>query len=269
MNEDREKFGEIERRYIAAQNIALKAGCIAQKYFLKKGKKIEEKSDKSFVTEADKHVENFLYEQINDKFLDDSLLGEENGAVAGKNSFRWIVDPIDGTFSFIRGMPFYATLIGLECAGELVAGVMRFPALEETYYGGPGFGSFCDNRYANKQAIKVSSTSAISDSVFASTSKDYFRKSSQERLYDAISVASAVTCGYPDAYAFALLAAGRVDFVVEPQVHPWDIAAIKPIIEAAGGNLTDFKGRSTIFGFECVASNGLLHPEILQFTVHG
>jgi histidinol-phosphatase len=266
MIKDREKFFEIERRYIAAQNVALKAGCIAQEYFLKGSKKIEEKSDKSFVTEADKHVEKFLREQINGMFPDDSILGEESGTFAGRNSFRWIIDPIDGTFSFIRGMPFYATLIGLECAGELVAGVMRFPALDETYYGGRDFGAYCDSRHAKMQLLKVSSTSVISSGVFVSTSKDFFRKSSQEELYETISLASAATYGYPDAYAFALLAAGRVDFVVEPQVHPWDIAAIKPIVEGAGGILTDFQGNPTIFGFECVASNGALHPEILQFT---
>ncbi len=141
---------------------------------------------------------------------------------------------------------------------------MHFPALNETYFGAPGYGAFWDNSNQTSRKITVSHNNTIDRSTFVCASVDYFRAIGRPDLFGKISAAAASTLGIPDAYAFALVASGRADFIVEAELNAWDIAAIKPIIEAAGGIFTDFHGKKTIYGRTAVASNISIHSSLLR-----
>jgi histidinol-phosphatase len=164
----------------------------------------------------------------------------------------------------MRCIPFFSTLIGIQHNKKMVAGVMHFPALEETYYGSLSEGAYWDTPQERGRKIQVSSTQSVMSSSFVSTSVDYFRQSGRLNLFNRLSSTSGCTLSYPDAYAFALVASGRADYVVEPGVKAWDIAAAKPIIEAAGGIFCDFTGKDSIYTGSAVASNRFLHSEILR-----
>jgi len=192
------------------------------------------------------------------------VLGEEYGEVSGDSGYRWVIDPIDGTASFICGVPLFATLIGIERNGTPVAGVIHLPALGETVSGVPGVGAVHHVDGRSERIARVSTVSDLRDASFVSTSIEYFKQSGKTALYDDLVSASRVSRGFGDAYAFALIATGRADFCVEPGVKPWDIAAVGPVIQAAGGRWSDFGGEMRTDRGCIVATNGALHDEVLR-----
>jgi histidinol phosphatase-like enzyme (inositol monophosphatase family) len=245
-----------------ALQIAADAAELILEYYGADNIGLETKSDDSPVTLADRGAEELMRQAIAEKFPDDAILGEEFGETAGTSGYRWVLDPIDGTKSFVHAVPLFGTLIGVEYEGQSVIGVIHMPALGETAYAAKGEGAWFRRMSGAPKKMCVSTTSSLSEAMFSSTSATDFKAAGRSHLYENIVASSKVVRGWGDCYAHLLLARGDVDFVVEPTLNPWDCCAIIPIIEEAGGKATDFKGEVTAHGGNIVATNGALHEQV-------
>jgi histidinol phosphatase-like enzyme (inositol monophosphatase family) len=245
-----------------AVDIARDAGEITLKYF-RQDPETSKKADGSFVTIADREAEKFLRQRILERFPDDTVLGEEEGESKGNSGRRWVVDPIDGTFAFVHGVPFYGVLIGVEIAGEPTVGVVNIPALDEIVYGAKGCGAFL-----NGKAARVSATTSLEESLLLCT-----EFSACERYGFGVPAAelqrrAKVTRTWGDCYGYALVATGRAEVMLDPVMNLWDCAALLPIIEEAGGTFTDWRGARTISGGNAIATNGLVFDEVMTIVKH-
>ncbi|MBN2446434.1 MAG: histidinol-phosphatase [Phycisphaerae bacterium] len=234
------------------------AGAVTLGYF-NTGTPHELKADNSPVTIADRKAEQLLRARIERAYPTHGVLGEEFGETTGREAARWILDPIDGTFSFICGVPLYSVLVGLEWQGEMVVGVIHLPALRETIYAARGLGCWWDGRRA-----RVSDVNDLSQARVLVTStklvKDRGRLDAYERLRDKC----LTDRGWSDAYMYALVATGRADIAIDPIMGLWDNAALLPVITEAGGKFTDWSGKPTHLTPEAVATNGHLHEAVLK-----
>jgi len=224
----------------------------------------ETKHDGSPVTLADKEAEAAIRDMVTRTFPHDAVLGEEHGEQPGTSGYRWVLDPIDGTRSFICGVPLYGTLVGVEREGQPVVGVIHMPALDETAYAAKGGGAWHLTRDSSPRPARCSTIDRLDRAVLSTTSISYYRDKGGASLYERVCNAAGHSRGWSDCYGFLLLATGRIDAVVEPHVHPWDVAAVVPIIEEAGGRCTDFAGRSRTDTGNCLATNGRVHQELLE-----
>lgn len=218
---------------------------------------MDRKGDGSPVTIADRDAEQLIRRLVRDRFPAHAVIGEEFGEAEHDASHRWIVDPIDGTSSFIRGVPFYGVLIALEIDGEPVVGVTHFPALDETIAAARGHGCRWNGRLA-----QVSTTASLADACVCYTDA----RQIEERLgagWPALHARTAIQRGWGDCYGHGLVATGRADIMIDPRMHAWDCAALIPILEEAGGRFTDWRGTRTIDGGDAIGSNGALHDEVL------
>ncbi len=238
---------------------------ITLKYFQSKFR-VDYKSDKSPVTIADKSCEKFLVGELSRKFPHHGFYGEEFGESSADSEFRWIIDPIDGTRNFTRGIPYWGTLVGLERVedpalgkGEIVAGIMALPALKKIYYASKKNGAFCNGRRIKVSRVKELGKSAV---IFGGLS--YFIGTKYEKGFLDIAKSSYHDRGFGDCFGYSFVAEGAAEVMLDPIVSPWDVAAIKPIIEEAGGVFTDFEGNSTIYSKTAVASNPYLHETMLR-----
>jgi histidinol-phosphatase len=224
---------------------------------------VETKPDLTPVSEADRAVERAIRERLAQKRPDEPVFGEEEGGAAAAAA-RWIVDPIDATRNYVRGIPVYATLIALEREGEIVAGVVSAPALGSRWWAARGEGAFADGR-----RIRVSQVARLDDAVLTYTSAaDFFRGRRGPQFEQLVRTAWAPR-GYGDFWQYMLLAEGAVDVAVETVAELWDLAAPQVIVEEAGGRFTTFDGIRSPAGGTCVASNGLLHDETLAILAGG
>jgi histidinol-phosphatase len=226
--------------------------------------RITTKPDLTPVTEADQAVERAIRERLADA-TGHAVLGEEYGADPGDAAnaeFRWIIDPIDGTKSYVRGLPIWGTLIGLEHAGELVLGVASAPALHARWWAGRGLGAF----RAGGERISVSQITALEDA-HISFSWDTHERFEAGGIGDKM-VALAHRCwryrGVGDFWQYVLVAEGAFDIAMDPIVNLWDVAALVPIIEEAGGRWSTIDGRSDVNGGDFVCTNGPLHDTVLE-----
>ncbi len=217
------------------------------------------KEDNSPVTEVDRRCEALIRESLLARFPNDSFLGEETGSSGGKTGRCWVVDPIDGTRPYIRGIPTYSVLIALLQERQPVCGVMHFPALKETYWAAKGSGAFC-----NGKPIRVSSTQSPDAAV--GSALGFVEKQSQNDGKRVLSLMGKwdYSYGFMDAYSYACVAAGKLDVCVNLLDKPWDCAAGACIVEEAGGRFSDLKGKNTIFNNSIVLSNGIIHDRILE-----
>ena len=202
-------------------------------HFLDPNFKKMTKEDGSIVTSIDSAAEEMAKELLLSRFPDDSILGEETGERSGTTSYRWVIDPIDGTASFARGIPLFGTQIGLECCGEAVAGAIDMPATGDFISAIKGSGAF-----HNELPCKVSEQNSLDELMVSTTSYDYFEQSQSMKLHEALVKSGMSTRGYSDCFGFMLLCTGRVDAVVEPLLHPWDIIPWLPIIHESGGEFS-------------------------------
>jgi histidinol-phosphatase len=209
------------------------------------------------VTIADREAERLIRRLVNDRFPSHAVVGEEFGAADDGASHRWIIDPIDGTNSFIRGVPFYGVLIGLEVDGDPIVGVAHFPALGETIAAARGEGCRWNGRPAH-----VSQVSSLADACLSFTDARDVQELLGER-WSAIQKATAIQRGWGDCYGHCLVATGRADVMLDPHMHAWDCAALIPILEEAGGRFTDWTGARTIDGGDAISTNGALHEQML------
>jgi histidinol-phosphatase len=213
--------------------------------------KVDTKPDLTPVTEADRAIERRLREVLARERAADAVLGEEEGA-SGEAARRWILDPIDGTKNYSRGIPIFATLIALEADGELVVGVVSAPALQRRWWAERGEGA-----YANGERIHVSRVERLEDAAVSTTS--YV---TDPRMVD-VAQASWHGRGFGDFWQHVLVAEGSLDVALDPWVNLWDNAALLPIVEEAGGRFTSLAGERTADGGSALSTNGLLHEAAL------
>jgi histidinol-phosphatase len=249
---------EWRNRYEVGVQTAQRAGQLALDYFDTE-LKVELKQDKSPVTRADREAEAMLRTNLLRAFPNDGFLGEESGAAAGSSGFRWIIDPIDGTKNFVRGIPLWATLVGLEYKGEMIAGVAYVPVLEQTYRAMRGDGAYRDNR-----RLRVSAVDLVSEAQVFYSSIAWFSKVGRDEAFLDLVARTSRQRGFGDFYGFVLVAQGAGEIMVEQGVHAWDLAALKPLVEEAGGRFTDWNNVPTIHRPDVIASNGLLHDEVVR-----
>ncbi|MBX3321956.1 MAG: hypothetical protein KF757_03085 [Phycisphaeraceae bacterium] len=245
-----------------AVDAARQAGEVTLRYFRHDALEVTGKADGTSVTRADREAESQLRSLIETRFPSHSIMGEEQGQ-SGHSSTRWILDPVDGTFSFVRGVPLYGTLVGLERDGEMVLGVLYMPALDELVYAARGLGAWHRVGRVTETRARVSSVASLDEALMCTTSSDYFRKAGIAGLLPELAGKFGHNRGWSDCYAALLVATGRAEAVVEPLIHPWDVAAIKPIIEEAGGRYSDWSGDGSIHRPTALMSNGLVHDELI------
>ena len=219
---------------------------------------MELKADASPVTAADRGSEEAIRETLHRATPELGLLGEEFGQ-EGSERDRWIIDPIDATHSYLRGVPAFATLIALERAGQLEVGVMSAPAMHERWHAVRGGGA-----WSGKRRLRVSQVSRLEDAQVFYASRTAFAAAGKERGFDAVVNAAWRDRGFGDFWGYALVTEGAGEAMFEPELYSWDLAAPLILVEEAGGRLTDFKGKRTYAGGNAVASNGLLHDVILE-----
>lgn len=253
----------VESRLAAAVEMARAAGANTLRYFRDESYVVDQKRDGSVVTTADREAEQLISQEVASRFSGDGFLGEEFGERTGSSGFRWVVDPIDGTASFVHGVPLFGTLIGIEQDGKAVGGVIFMSALDEMVFGGIGLGAW-HVRGELKRPARVSGVGRLRDGMVCITSFDYFTKSEREAEFHSLCRACRSLRGWSDCYAHVLVATGRIEAVVEPAVHPWDVAATIPIMREAGGLFTDWSGEETAYSGNGVASNGLVHEQVLR-----
>jgi histidinol-phosphatase len=218
---------------------------------------VETKPDQTPVTEADHAVERLLRDRIAAERPGDAILGEEFG-LAGAGRRRWIIDPIDGTKSFVRGVPAWATLLGLEIDGEVAVGVVSAPALGRRWWARRGGGAFADG-----VPIHVSAVRRVEDAHLCAPAARYFDQVGLGERYRTLEARAWRSVGFADFWGHALVAEGAVDVMIEPTLALWDIAALRPIVEEAGGRVSDLTGSGWAEGAPCVTTNGLLHDQTL------
>jgi histidinol-phosphatase len=240
------------------------AGEIARKFF-RTGVSVETKPDRSPVTEADRACEQAIVAILRERFPDYGFLGEEFGEEAGRTARRWIIDPIDGTKSFVRGIPFFATLIGLEAEGEMVAGVVFAPVTGELVYASKGNGAFDEAG----TRLRVTSIDHLAQAMVSFGGLKIFRRESRWAALERLVEATGRQRGYGDYLGSTAVIRGWSEAMLELDVKPWDLAPLKILVEEAGGRFTDFEGRPTIYGGSAVVTNGAVHDEILAILRAG
>ena len=241
-----------------ATDAAKAAGEIALHYF-KTNLSVELKADRTPVTKADLECETRIVAMLRAEFPDHGILGEEFGERPGNGSARWIIDPIDGTKNFIRGIPFFATLIALEEHGEITVGVMYAPATDELLYAQKGQGA-----YANGKRVHVSDIAQLGDAMLIHGGLHDLKVRPCWQPFLHLVDMSARQRGFGDALGHSLVMQGLAEVALEPEIKPWDVAASKIIVTEAGGRFSDFAGRPSIYSGDAVISNGRVHDEVLH-----
>jgi len=243
-----------------AVDIAWQAGKITLEYF-QTNLAITSKADLSPVTVADRRAEERLRELISARFPDHLILGEEFGEQGGPSRYRWIIDPIDGTRSFIHGVGFYGVLIGLELDGECVIGVANFPALNEIVYAAEGLGCYWNGRRA-----QVSQVSSLKDALLLMTDIPFLYRLGRGKAYEQLAAATLLQRTWGDCYGHILVATGRAEIMLDPVMNIWDCAALLPIVQEAGGTFTDWNGNATIRGGNAISTNRLLFDKVMEIV---
>lgn len=256
----------LSTRLDLAVSAARAAGDLTLSFFQRDAVRVERKSDNSPVTQADRQAEQLLRKMILDSFPADAILGEEFGEVAGTSGFTWILDPIDGTKSFISGVPLYSVLIGViyECVS--LAGVILVPGLREYVYASKGQGAWWVRNDGPPQSARVSQCESLEQGLFLTSQVDSFEQRGAAAVYRQLEQAASITRTWGDGYGYLLVATGRAAAMVDPIMNAWDAAPLQPVLTEAGGTYTDWSGRETIYGGEGIGSNGRVLPEILAVT---
>jgi histidinol-phosphatase len=234
--------------------IATEAAELTLRWFRRDDLAIERKADGTPVTEADRAAEALVRERLREAYPDDGVLGEEEAEHKGTSGRRWIVDPIDGTKAFTRGVPLYSTLLAVEDEAGPLAGVIVIPALGERVWAANGGGCFHDGR-----PCRVSTQASLADAYLTTSSYSHWT----EGTLLAAHRSGAALRTWGDGYGYLLVATGRMDVMVDPVVEPYDVAAMPVIIGEAGGRFTDDRGRAGYDGGSGVATNGVLHDDVL------
>jgi histidinol-phosphatase len=236
---------------------------VTMRHFRSANLVVETKPDLTPVSNADREVENVLRAMVGRDRPGDAVLGEEYG-VTGDAARRWVLDPIDGTKNYVRGVPVWATLVALQVDHAVTVGVVSAPALGHRWWAARGAGAFRDG-----EPMHVSRVRTLTDAHFAYSSLPGWE--AQGRLDGFLDLTRKCwrTRGFGDFWSHVLVAEGAVDIAAEPEVSLWDLAALQVVVEEAGGRFTDLAGNPTPDGGSAVSSNGLLHDAALRLLAPG
>jgi histidinol-phosphatase len=234
------------------------ADVITMEYYQSSALRVRTKIDLTPVSEADEGVERMVRSRLALERPDDGIIGEEFG-VSGEAARRWIIDPIDGTKNYVRGIPVFATLLALEERGVLTVGVVSAPALARRWWAVRGGGAFINGR-----AMRVSQIGELSEAHVAYDSVTDFDKAGSTDAFLALARQSVRTRGFGDFWAHMLVAEGAIEIAIEPAVAVWDMAAVQVIVEEAGGRFSDFTGAARADGGSGLSTNGLVHEAVLE-----
>lgn len=251
-------------RFGNAVRLVIAAGQSTLRYFRTRGFQVERKSDASPVTIADKEAEQWIRSELEKIYPEDAVLGEEFGEAGGDSEYRWIIDPIDGTKSFISGVPLYSTLVGVTRNGKPTIGAIYIPALDEIVIAAVGNGAWYTQGNSQWQRAQVSQQSNLREGLFVTSQVDSFDRREARDAFDRVAQAAYVTRTWGDGYGYLLVATGRAEVMVDPIVNPWDVAAVMPVIEEAGGRYTDWNGEASILTGNGVGSNGHVHNHVIE-----
>jgi len=255
-----------------ARQLAYRAGRITLGYY-NKGIQHDLKHDDSPVTAADKATEEFIRGEIEKNYPSHAIVGEEygespsprgRGKGEGENPFRWIVDPIDGTKSFLKGVPFYSVLIALEIEGVSRVGAVCFPALDEILYAADGLGAWWNGKRA-----RVSEVNELKQAVFCYTSWSGFLTRNRLDVFEHLHKKCFFGRGWSDAYGYHMVATGRAEIMLDPSIQIWDVAPFAPILREAGGFFGSWEGEEGHAHGEGLAVNAALKPKVMELMRSG
>lgn len=224
--------------------------------------RVDQKPDRTPVTDADLAVEDALRAVLAERHPDDVVAGEERGGTTGPGR-TWVIDPIDGTKNFLRGVPAWATLIALVEQGRPVAGMVSAPALGRRWWAGAGLGAWTSVDGGEPRAISVSGVRDLSDAYVSTTHLGEWSARGARDAYLSLVDACWENRAFGDFWQHCLVAEGTIDLAAEPVVNAWDVAAIQALVEEAGGRFTDLTGQARYDGGDALSSNGHLHDEAL------
>ncbi len=246
-----------------AKKIAVIGGNHTLKYF-KKDVEVLSKEDDSPVTIADRETEKIIRDEIQKIYPDHGIIGEEYGETNSNSRVKWVLDPIDGTKSFIHGVPFYTTLIGVLIDNEPVIGVVNAPALDELCAAAIGYGATL-----NGKPCRVRQTNKLEDATFLMTEIRKFRKYNMDGMFQELLDKTKIHRTWGDAYGHMMVAIGRADLMFDPELSIWDAAALLPILKEAGGIFSDVNGKETIHSGNGFSTNKNLYSEVMSiFNSH-
>jgi histidinol-phosphatase len=259
-------FGDLSRGFLAqaldaARDAARSAGRHTLRYF-KPGTAVEFKADRSPVTQADREAELIARDALLNAFPTHTFMGEEHGTVAGDPDFRWVVDPIDGTKSFIHGVPLYSTLVGLQVKGRPAVGVIYLPATDDVVFAAAGGGCFW-----NDAPCRVSPVDRLADALVLCS--DVTMAVDRSAAYLTLARQGKYSRTWGDAYGYFLVATGRAEVMLDPAMSPWDCCAILPVIAEAGGWCSAWDGTVTIDGGDLFACNANLADAVRPVLAAG
>ena len=255
---------EMQSRLEFGIRVAQDASALILRYYQTEDLAVERKGDSSPVTEADKGAELLIRQQLAIAFPHDAILGEEFPDKLGTSGFRWILDPIDGTKSFIHGVPLFGTLIGVEFESRCVVGVVRFPALNEVVYAARGTGAWWQIGDQAPRRVRASDVDAFEDATFCTTNITRWQKIGRAETLQTLLDSVKLARGWGDCYGHMLVATGRAELMIDPSMNPWDAAALLPIVEEAGAVFVDWNGESTIYGGNGLSVVGGLKDSVLR-----
>ena len=256
---------ELLRRFEFAKTLAKSGGALTLDYFDKQVS-YERKSDNTPVTIADRNAETLMRQQISDQYPNDAILGEEHGETAGTSGFRWILDPIDGTKSFITGVPLYGTLVGLEFDQQSVVGIIELPALDRRVFAATGHGAYSQIGESEPIPARVSDCENLSDAIFLTSEVATFGDRGATDIYSQIQQSCWISRTWGDCYGYYLVATGRAQVMVDPIMSIWDAAALQPIMKESGGIYSNWQGEETIYSKEGIGTSVKLLDQIVAIT---
>lgn len=244
--------------------VALAAADSTLAHFGTASLQIDVKADDSPVTIADREAEKLTRRMLAERFPDDAVAGEEYSDTTGESGYRWIVDPIDGTKSFVCGVPLYSTLLAIEHLGLPLAGIIVIPALKQAAIGSKGLGAFYTDGMTEWLPASVSTKTDLSRAVFVNSEVGLFQRRGVANVYDRLQEACWVSRTWGDGYGYLMVATGRADVMIDPMCNAWDVGPVLPILTEAGGKFTDWNNNGTIHGGDGVGTNGHLHEAVLE-----
>lgn len=251
------KAEEIETFLKFTKELAVASGALIGRYFERPGLAVERKADRSVVTKADREAELMMREMIHSRFPGHGVLGEEFGEENPGAEFKWVLDPIDGTISFIHGCPLFGTLIGLLRQGEPIVGAIHLPALGHLCLG-DGMRTTLDGR-----AVRARDSRRLEDATVLYTDERLIEQHKGSAGFHRLVSRAGVARGWGDCYGYFLLACGFADVMLDAVMMPWDVLPLVPVVRGAGGKITAWDGGDILGGKSAVAAVPALHDEVI------
>ena len=245
-----------------AVQLARESGELITRYFRQPDLVVDAKADSSPVTAADREAEELLRRRIRTRFPEHGIFGEEFGTERGDAEYLWVLDPIDGTISFVAGVPLFGTLIGLMYGGRPILGVIHQPITKELLVG------TASGTTLNGRPVRVSETNSLEAATLLTTDPGLIERYKSLDRFEVLRSRTGRYRGWGDCYGYLLVATARADIMIDPIMNPWDLIPLVPVIQGAGGVITTWEGNDPVHGNSAVASTPALHRQVLEILNH-